>query len=355
MRISKAWAALSGLTVAVACAGGAAAAEAKLRVVDVGNALCVVGEFPGDHFLLYDAGNFDSTQCRAAVREIVGNRRIDLVVLSHSDADHIGELAAILKDNPADYLVYTGRKGTSKKTWPKAEAAIIHGEKYDHTKVRNLYVWPLPNTPIKKGDKQGNPLTVKLGDATATFVAGWYSWPYSVVAGHEPDSGERNNIVSVVLKVEYGGKSVLLTGDTVGRRRDDPDTACRDAERWMVKRGNVSLKSDVLIGQHHGGNNSSAACFIDAVQPDFVILPAGNAGHGHPKADVANRYLTATSPLPKARLFRTDLGDDEGSSEWSEGRVQNCQDPAGDDDIEITLSDNPATAAAVHYRGTSSC
>jgi hypothetical protein len=64
------------------------------------------------------------------------------------------------------------------------------------------------------------------------------------------------------------------TADTVGRRLGDDDTACKDAEKVMVDRhnaGQAPLASDVLVAPHHGGNNGSSACFIQAVAPQFVV------------------------------------------------------------------------------------
>lgn len=131
---------------------------------------------------------------------------------------------------------------------------------------------------------------------------------------------------------------MLFTGDTVGRRLTDDDDACKDAEKVMVDRhnaGEVSLKSDVLIAAHHGANNGSATCFIEAVDPQFVIFSAGHA-HQHPTDDAATRFLN--HGVPVERMFRTDFGDDEsGEFEWTLGSVPGCSDPAGDDDVEIAL------------------
>ena len=89
-----------------------------------------------------------------------------------------------------------------------------------------------------------------------TLVAGWPRWD-----GPGPTPSERLNAISIVVRLEYRGRSILFTGDTVRRRLDDDDDACKDAEQVMVERhgaGQVLLKSDVLIASHHGANNDSA-------------------------------------------------------------------------------------------------
>ncbi len=43
-------------------------------------------------------------------------------------------------------------------------------------------------------------------------------------------------------------------------------------------------------------------------------------------------------------IFRTDRGDDEGGKEWSEGKIANCKDGRGDDDVEILLKKEGTTS-----------
>ena len=174
------------------------------------------------------------------------------------------------------------------------------------------------------------------GDTTLRFLAGWGEWN-----GDEgPDASELRNVISIVTKLEYRGRSVLLTGDTIGRRRTDQDGACKDAEARMVdwhNEGRIDLQSDVLVAPHHGGNNGSSGCFIEAVQPTFVVFSAGH-DYEHPKAETAGRYLARG--MDEARMFRTDRGDDEGGEEWDGGRRSGCRDKRGDDDVEIVIREN---------------
>src|SRR5207244_3162270 len=101
----------------------------------------------------------------------------------------------------------------------------------------------------------------------------------------------RNNALSSVIRLEFAGHSVLLTGDTVGRFEYAAGTACEFAERIMVDAATtVSLKSDVLVGQHHGADNATANCFIQAVKPTYVVFSAGNL-YGHPRQSTADRLV----------------------------------------------------------------
>jgi competence protein ComEC len=149
--------------------------------------------------------------------------------------------------------------------------------------------------------------TIPLGEATVTLNAGWPVW-----TDPGPTDSERRNAISVVVRLEYRGRSVLFTGDTVGGRLTDFDDACKDAEKVMVDRhnaGQVSLKADVLIASHHGGNNGSATCFIQAIDPQFVVFSSGH-DHQHPTHNAANRFLVQ-SPEQSAiqdRLRRRRTG-----------------------------------------------
>ncbi|NIQ14291.1 MAG: hypothetical protein GTO02_07775, partial [Candidatus Dadabacteria bacterium] len=58
----------------------------------------------------------------------------------------------------------------------------------------------------------------------------------------------------------------------------------------VANKDNVSLKSDVIIAPHHGADNGSSKCFIEAVDPTYVIFSAGHR-HDHPRAVTAQRYI----------------------------------------------------------------
>lgn len=100
--------------------------DAYVRVVDVGPGLCTVTEVPGDsrmHYMVYDAGHWDNDRCLLAVNEIVGKNEIDLMVLSHSDADHLSDAAEILVQYKVKHIIRTGME---RKTyaWCSADREI---------------------------------------------------------------------------------------------------------------------------------------------------------------------------------------------------------------------------------------
>jgi beta-lactamase superfamily II metal-dependent hydrolase len=327
-------------------------AQATIRFVDVGPGLCVIASFPGDQHLLYDAGHWFSRQCRAAADELVTDKFIELVVISHSDADHLGELDDILSDHEAGTILITGeerplrsRRTGNPTTYADAQSAIAR-ETLTGASVLNL-----ATTDIAPGHQ------FQLGDATVTFVNGWHEWDNVLsTPGRLPSKSERRNAISIVVRIDYGGRSILLTGDSVGRRLSDPDpNACRDSQRAMVASAvSVPVRADYMLSAHHGGDNGDASCLIAAVNPRYVIVSAGH-DHEHPRASTVGRYLD--HGIPAERIFRTDRGDDEGHEEWNESRIARCIDGRGDDTIEIHL---PATAGAetptpIYLNATNDC
>ena len=305
--------------------------DAYVRVVDVGPGLCTITRIPGDHYMIYDAGHWNGDRCLEAAREIVSGGVIDLLVLSHSDADHLGDAAAILDDFTVRQIIRTGLRRTS-GTWTNMN------ERIGQHAVEGGSILNLQSVDLVPGT------VTHLGEAEVILVSGWKKW-----TNPGPSAAEKRNAISIVVRLVYRGHSVLFTGDTIGRRLSDPNTACKDAEARMVNNiGKVPIQSDVILAPHHGGNNGSSTCFINAVNPTFVIFSAGHQ-HDHPSSGAAQRYLN--HGIPASNMFRTDRGDDEGGFEWNHGRIDNCRDPRGDDDIEIVLRRNGAPL--VEYRTTS--
>lgn len=271
----------------------ARAQDAVARVVDVGPGLCVVISIPGGYDMLYDAGHWNSSTCAAAVGELVADDRVELVVLSHSDGDHLGELPEILGSKRAGVVLMTGSRREDTAAYRNAIGAVGDAVA-DNTTVLNLETWPIePGTDFQ------------LGPARVRFLAGWNQWDGSL-SDRTLSTSELRNAISIVMRLEYAGRSILLGGDTVGRAIDSSADTCGDAERFMVERHGQALKSDVLIAGHHGADNASSKCFIEAVAPKFVIFSAGH-DHEHPRQATAERFLNPQFLHPRISLAPTNF------------------------------------------------
>lgn len=246
-----------------------------VRIVDVGAGLCTIAHAPPDRYMVYDVGHWVGNDCIEAIQDYVEGERIDLLVISHPDSDHLGDAADLLGAYSVQRILRTGHERWDRTTW-RAVTDSIGQEVRFGASVQNL-----KTQPLEPGE------TMALGDATVTLLAGWHDW---IEPG--PDEDERRNAISIVLRLDFAGRSILYTGDTIGRRLDDDAEACKDAEAVMADRhdaGEVSLGSDVVIAPHHGGNNASSDCFLKRIDPTWVIFSAGHS-HGHPTAGAAQRY-----------------------------------------------------------------
>ena len=302
-----------------------------VRVIDTGPGLACVIRMPGDHYMVYDTGHWTAdTHVLGEVQAIIPNTEsIDLLVLSHTDSDHLGATDEILSHYTVDRILRPGLQRQT-QTWRDANTAIAAEVSATVINLRN--------------DEFPDGATYRFGETFVTKVFGRH-WPPN--AWRQGLSlAERRNAGSIVIRLQFRNRAILFTGDAVGRHTGDPIGTLIASERIMVESSSViRIDSEVLIAPHHGGDNASSTAFIHAVDPTFVIFSAGHA-HRHPRGTTAQRYLG--HGVPVANIFRTDRGDDEGPDEWDHGRVANESDPRGDDDVDILL--RPTGEVLVEYR-----
>ena len=222
------------------------------------------------HLLVFDAGPQYSRESDAGQRVLLpllrarGEARIDRLVLSHRDLDHVGGAASVLKAMPVDDLLSSlelEHRLLAQAQAGKARVTRCHvGQSWDWDGVHFEILRPLAD------------------DYERTL---------------------KSNAMSCVLRVSGGGRSVLLTGDIEKEQEAALIAASRDA-----------LKSDVLIVPHHGSKTSSTPAFIDAVQPRIAVFQAGYRNRfGHPAPEVLARY--------RERGIEADISARCGAWLWS--------------------------------------
>jgi len=308
-----------------------------VRVTDTGHGFCGVIKLPGvrkpptkccgetfgpDRWVIFDAGNWDA-QGKLAYQKIAEliprGSDIELLVLSHGDADHLGAVVRICRAYRVRRVLRTGQMRDS-KTWRRSDAAIKQEIASDGCVEYSLAKANLPPGSV-----------FDFGTSMFTVLSGYHKPPADWKLDHE---AEAFNAVRIVLRFTFQGKTILFTGD-----------ATHQAEAAMIaRRDQFPLKADVLMAPHHSVDRSSSTAFIEAVKPQFVIFSAGHR-YSHPRAVVAKRYLAAG--IKPQFMLRTDRGDTEGELEWNHGS-SGFADPPGDDDIDIHIGFDGKIA--VEYR-----
>lgn len=120
-----------------------------------------------------------------------------------------------------------------------------------------------------------------------------------------------NNNASIVLRLQYGDHVFLFMGDAEGKDRDDAPGEAKYVEKRLLETVHAKLKSTVLKIAHHGSETSSTLPFIQAVDPEIVIVQSGRknfSGTFLPDISTLNRYCEHN---PNVKIYRTDHGDEE--------------------------------------------
>lgn len=238
------WSALRGLP------------DGKLHVwfLDVGQGDAIFIQTPRGEQILIDGG--PSPSALAAELGAVmpfWDRSLNLVVMTHPDSDHAAGLIPLFDRYAVTAAVDALAQGDS------AGAAWI-----DATS----------DTPRQSAMRGAQ---IKTEGAVLTVLN-----PAAV------PTGETGNNDSLVLRLDYGATSLLLTGD-----------AEADAEQDMLVAG-VPLEADILKVGHHGSNAGTSPEFLAAVQPQLAVISVGADNRfGHPAPELLAR-------LQGADVLRTD-------------------------------------------------
>jgi competence protein ComEC len=229
-------------------------AHGRFEVVaaDVGQGTAVLVRTAA-HLLVYDTGPQYARDSDAGQRVLLpllrgrGETRIDRLVLSHRDTDHVGGARSLMAAVPVAAMSSSLEDGHPLLAIAAAAERCLAGQSWEWDGVRFDMLRP---------------------------EAGDYAKP-----------SPKTNAMSCVLRVaETGGqpnaRSLMLTGDIE-----------REQEAALVASHGDALRSDVLVAPHHGSRTSSSAAFLDAVAPRVAVFQAGyRSRFGHPAPDVIDRY-----------------------------------------------------------------
>jgi competence protein ComEC len=253
----------------------------ELVAADIGQGTAVLVR-TRSHLLVYDAGPQLGAQSDAGSRVLVpllrarGERRIDLLMLSHRDADHVGGAAALMA------AVAVGELSSSLEPVHPLLASAAGSRPHRRCDAGQRWTW----------------------DGVAFEVL------HPRAEDHFPgaDVKVKPNALSCVLRiVDRNGRSALLTGDIEAAQ-----------ELALVQREAAALKVELLLVPHHGSRTSSTSAFLDAVAPRTAIVQAAyRSRFGHPAPDVLARYA--------ARGIAVQRSDRCGAFTWAADGGARCE------------------------------
>ncbi|GLC89891.1 MBL fold metallo-hydrolase [Lysinibacillus piscis] len=250
--------------------------EMKVHFIDVGQGDSILIESPNGKTMLVDGGVKGAGQNVVSYIKSLGMTKLDIVVATHPDADHIGGLIPVL-------------------------STLKVGQFYDSGKVHTSQTFEELLTLV---DTKNIPYDVpQTGDTLAFDEA------IQVKVLHADEQAVDNNDASIVLKITYGQVSFLLTADAgIAIEKD-----MRDVRATVLKAG------------HHGSNTSSSESFIQAVHPEVTVLSYGQDNkYGHPHAEVVERLqamgseIYATAEMGTITIATDGVKYAVNGKQWSE-------------------------------------
>ncbi|MEK4521008.1 ComEC/Rec2 family competence protein [Psychrobacillus sp. FSL W7-1457] len=232
--------------------------EMKVHFIDVGQGDSILIQSPNGKSMLIDGGTKSKGDTVVKFIKSQGITKLDFVVATHPDADHIGGLIKVLESNIKIGTFMDSGKVHTSNTY-----------KDMLTLIRNKNInFKIPTKGEKITFDNLNLQVLNVGTTNSD-----------------------NNDASIVLKLAYNNISFLLTGDA--------DTG---KESEIMSKYNV--KSTILKAGHHGSDTSSSEAFLKAVKPEVTILSYGkNNQYGHPHKAVVDRLN-----LFKSSIYHTLSG-----------------------------------------------
>jgi len=241
---------------------------APLRVVflDVGQGDAAAIESPSGKVLLIDTGGVFADGSDNEGRRTVGPylrsrgiRRIDMELLTHPHADHIGGAATLLERFPTAGLLDNGQETDS------PVLAHLHTDAAEHH---------VPYLAARRGQ------VLDFQDGVTARI----------LAPTEAETHGSPNNASIVLLLRYGRTTFLFTGDAEADEKADLLTA------------HQPLPGDVLKVGHHGSHTSTTLPFLTAAHPKIAVISVGAHNlYGHPSLEVLDRLQSSG-----AKIYRTD-------------------------------------------------
>ena len=216
-------------------------ANVTIKFIDVGQGEAILIALP-EKTMLIDAGPTGSAPKIAQVLQELGRNKIDYLVATHPDEDHIGGMADVISNTQIG-TIYAPNKTNNTATYRKFLTAI-----------------------------QNNNLQITLAEA-GTIIDQTDSYKLEILWPKKDANFPETNDYSIIIKLTVGNKMFLFTGDA-------PTSAILDSNPGHI---------DVLKLSHHGSRTGTTEVLIHKLSPTYAVLSyAVDNSYGHPMQSVLN-------------------------------------------------------------------
>jgi competence protein ComEC len=233
-----------------------------LTCLDVGHGQAILAQLPGTTNLLFDAGSLYGKDVGARIvtpcMDYLGLGRLHAIIAGHHDVDHINGIPEVVGLRPVE-RVYLGDTFFAPSPPPRTTELLLQYLAERRRQVEHV------------------PETFAGGSARVQVL-----WPIGESATRE---GLTENDQSVVCRIEFAGRTVLLCSDIE-----------KPAQQAIMKLY-PGLKADVVVAPHHGSVRTSGDDFFRQLEPRFLICSCGRTdyeqGRVVKKAGDAELLITA--------------------------------------------------------------
>ena len=277
--------------------------ELQVHILDVGpvegDSILIIS--PTGKSVLIDAGDTNKGKVVLEALKRYNVQQLDFFIATHPHPDHIGGADEVIKGTKVLRIIDNG----TEPDVPESLAVKPNPKTTQNKNAQNKKAAPAAraNSITKFYDDYRETVT----QSGATYEKAQAGTKYdigggallTVLAPTEPfftkdqmkTGGNLPNANSIVVRLDYGDFSMLLTGD-----------AEEQTEHRMLTK-DVNLRATVLKVAHHGSKYATAQDFLDRVKPQVAVISCGDWNrYGHPSQAVLDRLKAAN-----AKLYRTDL------------------------------------------------
>jgi competence protein ComEC len=247
---------LTGCDTGILDAESSVDGTCTVHFIDVGQGDATLIQI-ADTNTLIDTGTASHYDDLSSYLEEQNVTKIDNMIVTHPDADHMGGAYKVIKDYTIDHF-YTSNTENQSQAYQKM--------------IRELEDKNLEKQVVSAGD------SIDFGEGSEANLLG--------PIGSPSDKNES----SLVIRLDYGENSFLFTGDTTARMENKMNEA-------------YDIDVDVLKVSHHGSDTASGVMFIRDTSPVYAVISVGANNHyGHPDKNVLRRLNKYTS----GEVLRTD-------------------------------------------------